>query len=98
MMRHTRAVEIERSISPVEAAPLLRDSAPEAPPVEGRLPGRWQIQTIRRRKRLPRAEPGAALDAPTGSDHGSSRSPAWSSWCSVPITAYNTGRSAVSRS
>ena len=39
MMRHTRAVEIERSISPVEAAPLLRDSAPEAPPAEGRLPG-----------------------------------------------------------
>jgi membrane fusion protein (multidrug efflux system) len=39
MMRHTRAVEIERSISPVEAAPLLRDSAPEAPPAEGRQPG-----------------------------------------------------------
>jgi membrane fusion protein (multidrug efflux system) len=39
MMRHTRAVEIERSISPVEAAPLLRDSAPEAPPAEGQQPG-----------------------------------------------------------
>lgn len=39
MMRHTRAVEIERSISPVEAAPLLRDSAPEAPPAEGRQLG-----------------------------------------------------------
>lgn len=39
MMRHTRAVEIERSISPVEAAPLLRDSAPGAPPAEGRQPG-----------------------------------------------------------
>jgi membrane fusion protein (multidrug efflux system) len=39
MMRHTRAVEIERSISPVEAVPLLWDSAPEAPPAEGRPPG-----------------------------------------------------------
>ena len=39
MTRHTRAVEIERPISPVEAAPLLRESAPEAPPAEGWLPG-----------------------------------------------------------
>jgi membrane fusion protein, multidrug efflux system len=40
MTRHTRTVEIERPISLAEAAPLLRESAPEAPSQgESRLPG-----------------------------------------------------------